>query len=473
MKFFTKIKKRTGQLYSAGKDFYFYCSEGVWTDMRSTPFVKLVKTLNLSVRAFFNGDIQTKACALTYRTMLAIVPALALILAIGRGFGLQNVLEKELIDSFGSQRTMLEHTFAYVDSYLDQSSEGVFLGIGIALLLWTIISILSSVEHAFNDIWGVKEGRSFWRKTTDYLAIFLILPVLMICASGIAVYVTTNMQRLVPFEFMTPLVEGLLDFASLVFIWLFFTGVYVLIPNTKVKFKNAFVAGMFAGTGYMILQWLFISGQIYVSKYNAIYGGIAFLPLLLIWLQLVWVICLSGGVICYASQNIFQYNFNNEINKITVAYRLKMYVAVMTVIVQDYLSGKRPPSKEEIIMDYGLPSRLVASTVNYMVDAGLLLRVVNDEKEGLYGYVPAIDAERLTVGMVVKHIRNYGADGFIPDFDRTFGGVIQAIDRAETAMIDSLKDTFVKDIKVIDLLTAEAEKANAKEASATPPVKNA
>ncbi len=97
MKFFNRIKMRVISLYDKAMAFYRYCSDGVWSDMRSTPFVKLVKTLNLSVRAFFNGDIQTKACALTYRTMLAVVPALALILAIGRGFGLQEVLENELI----------------------------------------------------------------------------------------------------------------------------------------------------------------------------------------------------------------------------------------------------------------------------------------------------------------------------------------------------------------------------------------
>lgn len=458
MKFFNRLKMRAVRLYARAMAFYRYCSDGVWSDVRSTPFVKLVKTLNLSVRAFLNGDIQTKACALTYRTMLAVVPALALILAIGRGFGLQEVLEDELIDSFGSQREALVRAFDFVDSYLSQSSEGVFVGVGIAMLLWTLISILGSVEHAFNDIWGVKNGRSIWRKLTDYLAIFLILPVLMICASGIAVFVSTNLQRVLPFEFMTPLIKWSLDFASLVFIWFFFTGVYMLIPNTKVKFKNAFVAGIFAGTGYMVLQWLFITGQIYVSKYNAIYGSFAFLPLLLIWLQLVWVICLAGGVICYASQNIFQYNFNNEVARITTAYRLKIFVAVMAVAVKDYLRHRRPPSKEDIVARYGLPSRLVATSVNFMVDAGLLLRVVTDEKDEIYGYAPAIDAELLTVGEVIKRVRGYGSSGFIPDFDRTFAGVIEVIDKAELAMIDSMRDTYVKDIPITDLVTVEADK---------------
>lgn len=458
MKVFTKIRNEVGRVYRKGHTFYDYCSIGVWSDMRSTPFVKFIKTINLSIRAFFNGDIQTKACALTYRTMLAFVPALALMLAIGRGFGLQEMIENELIENFSSQREVLSMSFDFVNSYLSQTSEGIFVGVGIALLLWTLISILGSVEKVFNDIWGVKNGRSIWRKVTDYLAIFLVLPVLMICSSGIAVYLSTNLERIVPFEFITPLIKYLLDFASLVFIWLFFTGVYMLIPNTKVKFKNAFVAGVFAGTGFLILQWLFISGQIYVSKYNAIYGSFAFIPLLLIWLQLVWVICLAGGVICYASQNIFQFNFNNEIAQITTAYRLKIYVSVMSVTVNDFLEHRTPPTKDDIATDYGLPSRMVSTAVNFMVDAGLLLCVVVDDKEHVYGYVPAIDAETLTVGEVIKRIRNCGADDFIPDFNRTFANVIKEVDRGEMAMIDALSTTLVKDLPIEDIATVESDK---------------
>lgn len=444
MSIFNRLRNSFDCLYSRGRRFYDYVSSGVWTDMRSTPFVKLVKTLNLSVRAFFNGDIQTKACALTYRTMLAIVPALALVFAIGRGFGLQDVIQQELVSSFESQREVLDKAFEFVDSYLNQSSEGVFVGIGIALLLWTLISILGSVERAFNDIWGVKNGRSIWRKITDYLAIFLILPVLMICSSGIAVFVSASLNNLLPF--ISPAIEWLLDFASLVFIWLFFAGVYMLIPNTKVKFKNAFVAGIFAGTAFMILQWLFITGQVYVTKYNAIYGSFAFLPLLLIWLQLVWVITLAGAVVCYASQNIFQFNFNNEITSISADYRLKILVAVMVVVVDDYLNRHRTPSSDEISVRYELPARLVATSVNFLVDAGLLYKVVTDEKRDTFGYAPAVDAVEMTVSDVISRVRQYGSAKFIPGFGAVFSSVVEAVNEAEKSMTASVRNKYIKDL---------------------------
>ncbi len=460
MKLINRIKKLSSQICNFSRQRYRYCCYDVWTDMRSTLPVKIIKTLNLSVRAFFNGDIQTKACALTYRTMLAIVPALALIVAIGRGFGLQKMLQDTLIENFSSQRELLDKAFDFVNSYLNQTSSGVFVGVGIVVLLWTLVSILSSVEHAFNDIWGVKSGRSFWRKVTDYLAIFLILPVIMICAKSIGDFVPNNLEFVSPFEFMTPVVNLLLDFAALAMVWLFFAGVYMLIPNIKVKFRNALMAGIFAGTGFMILQWLFISGQVYVSKYNAIYGSFAFLPLLLIWLQMVWVICLAGGVICYASQNIYQYNFSDEIGRITVAYRLKIFMAIMAVTVKDFLNEKTPPSKEDIVANYGLPPRLVSSSVNFLVDAGLLHRVVAEEDDEGFGYVPAIDPRQLTVGEVIQHIQHCGSEDFIPDFNRSFSGVVDVMDKAEFAMVNAMSDTFVKDIIITDLITVDAEKAS-------------
>ena len=171
-----------------------YCAEGVWEDQRDTAKVNIVKTLNLTVRSFMDSDLQSSACALTYRTMLAVVPALALLFAIGRGFGFQNLLQTQLYQYFPSQHRALEMAFSFVDSCLAQASEGIFVGVGIVFLLWTLISLLDSVENSFNNIWGVKVDRPFARKVTDYLAICIILPVLMICSGGLRILMSTTIS---------------------------------------------------------------------------------------------------------------------------------------------------------------------------------------------------------------------------------------------------------------------------------------
>lgn len=431
-----------------GRRQYDYCTGGVWSDTRTSWRVDIIKTLNLSVRSFLNADLQSQAAAMTYRTLLAIVPALALIFAIGRGFGFQNILQTQLFNYFPSQKIALEKAFSFVDSYLSQSSEGIFVGVGIVFLLYTLISLLGSVEDSFNRIWGIKHGRSYWRKVTDYTAIFLILPILMICASGITVFMSSTLQTALPYEFISPLLSWLLDFMSLVLVWFFFAGLYIMVPNTRVRFKNAMIAGILAGTAFTILQWLFVSGQLYVTRYNAIYGSFAFLPLLLIWLQLVWLISLSGAVLCYSSQNIFQFSFSNEIARISIDYRRKILMAVLTVIINRFESGQRPLDEPDIARDYGLPISLVTEAVNQLVEAGLANRVVLDEKKELFGVAPGMPTREISIGLVLEKLRYNGSADFIPEFGHRFASVIAAIDKIETTAIESARSTLVKDLAI-------------------------
>lgn len=233
----------------------------MWRDSRETWKVKAVKIANLSVRGFLNADLQTQACAMTFRTLLALVPALALLLAIARGFGFQDLLQQQLYYSLPSQHKALEAAFGFVDSYLSQASEGIFVGVGIVFLLWTLISLLMSAEDAFNSIWDVRSGRSIWRKITDYIAILLVLPVLMICSAGLTLLMSSTLQHLLDFDFIRPAINWLIDLCSLILTSLFFAGAYMLIPNTKVKVVNALVVGFFVAVAFQILQWLLLQAR--------------------------------------------------------------------------------------------------------------------------------------------------------------------------------------------------------------------
>lgn len=255
-----------------------YCWTGVWKETRDNGKIRAIKVMNLSVRSFFDSDLQYKSMALTYSTVLAIVPALALIFAIGRGFGFQNMLEDELFKAFPAQRQGIEFALKFVDSYLKEASQGLFVGIGIIFLLWTLISLLSNIEGVFNLIWDVKRDRSMYQKVTDYISICLMVPILMICSSGISIFSSTVVQDDEHFAFLTPLVNLALEASPVVLAFLAFSLSFYLIPNTKVQFKYAAISGGICAIFFQILQLLFVNGQIYVSKYNAIYGSFAFLP---------------------------------------------------------------------------------------------------------------------------------------------------------------------------------------------------
>lgn len=419
------------RLMDSAQRAWLYWTDGIWQDSRTSFKVNFLKALNISIYSFLNKDLQNKACALTYRTTLAIVPALAMLFAIGRGFGFQKIIKEELFKMFPAQGSFIEYALRFVDGYLGQSSEGIFVGVGLLFLLWTLISLISNVEDTFNNIWGVTQGRSFWRKITDYTAMLLILPVLMICGGGINVFMSSTLQSLFDFEFMTPVIGCLFELASWVFTWLFFAGVFILIPNTRVKIPNALLAGMITGTAFMILQWLFVSGQLYVTKYNAIYGSFAFLPLMLLWAQLTWMIVLCGALICYSSQNIFLYAFSTQVKDISHAYSRKVTMAVATLIVQRFQASQPPLTRHEITAMTDIPPKLLTYVLGNLMRAGIINRVAVDLKKELYGYQPAVDPSILTVGYVRRSLNNLGRDNFIPDFNLRFKDVVTTVSRLD------------------------------------------
>lgn len=441
MNFITKIKDKSIAIWE-------YVWNDVWSDTRDDWRIKLIKTLNLSIKSFLDSDLQSRAAALTYRTILALVPALAILFAIGRGFGFQNLLQTQLFNYLPVQKDALDTVFGFVDSYLAHSSEGVFVGIGVAMLLWTMISLMNNIENSFNSIWGIKHGRSIWRKITDYTAMLFILPVLMICSSGLSIFLSSTLQNIFDFEFMSPIITFSLRCASFLFTWLFFTAMFILIPNTKVKFKNAFIAGIFTGTGFLILQWLFVSGQMSVSKYNAIYGSFSLLPLLLIWMQFTWVIILSGIAICYSSQSIYRFEFSNKINDISDDYRTKITLAIMCVITKHFDKGNKAITLDELTEKYDFPPRIAIDIIEKLIDARLIVKVINDDAENEPGLQPALNINRLSVAHVLSVLKNNGETGFVPNFNENFNNINITIDNLERQISTDAQSILIKDLEI-------------------------
>lgn len=427
-----------------------FFNTGIWSDTRRNWWMNTLRTLNLSIQSFLNRDIQSQACAMTYRTMLAVVPALAMLIAIGRGFGIQNVLEEELYRLFPAQHYAINYGIRFVDTYLKQSSEGLFVGIGIAFLLWTLISLIGNMEDTFNLIWGQKQGRSIWRKITDYTAMLLILPVLMICASGISLLLSSTLNAVFHFSFMTPVISALLEVASWVMTWLFFAAIYLLLPNTKVKIKNAMISGVLAGSAFMVLQWLFVSGTLYVARYNAIYGSVAFVPLLLLWIQLAWMICLAGAVICYSSQNVFAFNLDREVASISIGYRSRCILAVCAIATQRFIREQGPATARDLMDAYELPARMVTNVTDLLCRAGVFSCVLLPGSKDVYGYQLSLDPSTLTVGALARRIDATGTSGFVPGFGANFPGVDTAADTIVKAFLDKADTILVRDIQIVD-----------------------
>ena len=444
-------KQQDGSLWHRVMQNVQYCMQGVWNDSRPLRSVKAVKIVNLSVRAFLDRDLQMRSCALTYSTVLAVVPALAMLFAIARGFGFQNLLQSELFKYFPAQRQALETALAYVDNYLAQASQGVFIGIGLIFLLWTLISLMSNVEDTFNHVWGVKTKRSLQRKFTDYTALFLLLPVLMVCSAGISIFLSDAVQRMFGENPISPMMHRLLAFLPTVISWLVFTAAYSLIPNTRVHFKGALFAGVLAGTMFQIVQWLFVSGQVYVSKYNAIYGSFAFLPLLLVWLQLSWLITLAGAVLTYSWQNFDSFVYRDQAEEISQSYSNRLAIAVLTQAVKRFKRKQGSLTRSELVRDYDIPSQLVDQLLDQLQQCGLLNRVnmANEEKES---YLPAFDPDDYMLNDVQNRLAGNGNSDFIPKSDSRFANIWASI-----TAIEESKQQAAADISLLDLPDIETD----------------
>lgn len=428
------------------KNAYEYFTVGVWKTGKNTVWVRIVKTLNLAVRSFLDRGLQDKSASLTFSTLLALVPALALLIAIGRGFGLQDLLKDQLFTYFPAQREVIEKSLTFVDSYLAESAQGVFVGVGLIILLWTLISLLSSIEESFNFIWDLKKDRSLYQKITDYIAICLLIPILMICSSGVSLFMSTVIQSRIDIPFLTPLVNVALELFPLVLVWGAFSLSFWLIPNTKVKFKYAAISGIISAVGFQIIELLFLNGQIYVTKYNAIYGSFAFLPLLLVWMQFSWLILLAGCTLTYCLQNVFAYNYMTDTQYISNSYMRKVTVVISAIVVQRFAKGETPLSATGIAQKYELPVRLVNKITSQMHESRLINYV--DLDNGELGVAPSADISNFSAGDLFKRLDNAGDSDFIPEFNENYPMAIAEVDKWNTLEWDTAGETLIKDIPV-------------------------
>lgn len=410
-------------------------------------YINIIKTMILAVRGFQNENLQTKASALTFSSLLAIVPLLAVLLGVAKGFGFQGAVRQELFDYFPGHELELSKAFEFVESYLAQAQGGVIIGVGLILLFYTVINLISSVEDTFNDIWQIQKARPWYRKISDYLALFLVLPILMTASGGISIFISTlQTSFLNQFTFFTPIVQLILNIAPYVITTFAFTGLYISLPNTKVRFINGVIAGFLAGCAFQFFQFIYISGQIWVSKYNAIYGSFAALPLLLLWLQLSWLICLFGAEISYASQNVKKFSFERDSKNISRRYKDFLTLLLASLIVKRFVKGDKPYTADELSDAYRIPIRITTQILYQLTALKIIIEVNYGEDERVVHYQPAIDVNQITVSYLLAKMDEYGSENFKIDTSSLFSKEWKALLKTREDVIKANSHILLKDL---------------------------
>ena len=401
------MDNRIGKLFSRAMAF---AKQDIWRIRRTelppgkSFFINLLRVLILSIRGFDEDKCQLRASALTFYSLISIVPVAAMAFGIAKGFGFEKVLEAQLQSKLAGHEEIFNNVVQFSHSLLENTKGGVIGGIGLIVLFWAVIKVLGQIENSFNDIWGIKQQRTLGRRFSDYLSIMLIGPVLLIVSSGMTVFVTTQinliMGKIAFLGFFEPLILLLIRLFPLVVIWSLFTFLYIFMPNTKVRYSSGLIAGIIAGTVFQVTQWIYITFQVGTAKYNAIYGSFAALPLFLAWVQLSWLIVLYGAELAFAHQNVDTYEFEPDARQ--ASHRLKMLLSLQVAhhLVTKFTAGETAPNPREISHDLGIPIRLVNEILFDFVESGIATSTETGQ-EKVRGFQPARDISRLTIQSII------------------------------------------------------------------------
>jgi membrane protein len=397
--------------------------------------VRQGRILFIAVRGFNKDKIQLRASALSFYTMLSIVPILAMIFGIAQGFGLDEGLSNILKERLQGQQEVLKVLLDFVDRYLGHINSGYIAGIGLVVLFWSVMKVLGNIESSFNNIWQIKKSRMFARQFTDYISLLVIAPVFLVIASSFNVSQLQSISNSIPFlHYLDSVLKVLVTLLSYTLIWFVFTLIYIIVPNTKVRFIPALIAGIIAGTMFQLLQWGYVNFQSLLTGYGAVYGTFAALPLFMMWLEFSWLIVLLGAEVSFAYQNAAQYEQEAEDLQVSPKHRRVLVLLVAQKIVKNFINGFEPLNAADIAGQLGIPVRIVRDLIYDLLNARIIIETLTPEVREV-AYQPALDPSKITVSYVIDALDKQGQQ---VSFDK---------ETDELVKLNQVVESFYEDIR--------------------------
>lgn len=428
-----------------------FISYGIWRNIPSKGHKQkrrrrynILKSIIITVRGFVDHRISQKASALTYYSALSIIPILALIYGIAKGFGFEATLQNELITAFPGNKASIKEIFVIVGSYMEYAKSGVIIGIGIVFLLWSGLSLISNIDTAFNDLWQIKKGRPYYQQIIAYLVLIVVAPILIILSSGISIFFSTELPVFLHIDISSSLSIFSGYILPLLMVSIIFFLLYLMIPNTKVHLTNALIPALVTGVIFQLFQLLYINGQIWASKYNAIFGGFAAIPLLMLWLQVSWLIILLGAQLSFAMENIKNYSYELDVDTVSERYRKFLTLSIVSLICKRFIDGRHPYTASELSDSFNIPIRLTREILFKLTEVGILIEIP-DQNDSTSLYQPAIDTNNLTVALLFERLERYGSEKF--DIDKAgFQKPWMMTIKLSESLREAGKDILVKDL---------------------------
>ncbi|WP_303909426.1 YihY/virulence factor BrkB family protein [Thiohalomonas denitrificans] len=429
-------------------DFLFRDLWQVETEQLSRPRRWGIYSLRVAyvlVRDLQEGALALRAMSLVYTTLLSLVPLLAVSFSVLKAFGVHNQIEPLLLNvlaPLGEQGVEITNR---IIGFVENIQVGVLGSVGLAFLVYTVISLIQKIEESFNFVWHIKQVRSISRRFSDYLSVIIIGPVLVFTAIGVTASVMNNaiVQALLEMEPFGTVVVVLGRLVPYLLITAAFTFVYMFVPNTSVRLRSALVGGVVGGGLWQLTGYAFAAFASGSTRYDAIYSGFAILIMFMIWLYLSWFILLFGAKVAYYHQHPQQ--VRREAERIGFSNRLRERAGllVMYLVTRAYERGEEGWTLDALSQRLGLPGDSLGDLLLDMERVGLLIETgIEDPK-----YFPGRDPAELPVREVLAQLRAIGESGY--PLDRralSVGPIDEVLEVTETAVREKLGEVTIKDL---------------------------
>jgi membrane protein len=368
------------------------------------PAFRLFRTVYLSAREFRNDRCPQQASALTFYSLLSVVPGAAIALAIARGFGLEHNLETFVRGSFNWRPEVVDLIINSARSLIASSSTGLITGVGVVLLFWSVVSVLGSIENTFNDIREVRSPRNWPRRLGDYIIVILAGTTLLVVSSGVALLIESQLRIIGQYSIggslFSTVILRLLGFIATAAL---FTFLYLIMPNERVRVRPSIFGGLIAGGLYLVVQYVYIKLQVGVVQYAAIYGGFVAIPLFLAWVQVSWNIVLFGAELSFAYENAETFGFEPDYARLSEAVRRLLGLRIMGLLARNSAAAGQPLTADEISLRLEIPHRLVRHLLHELVATDL----ATVTPRGPRAYEPAGGVDALTIKFVTDKLDGY------------------------------------------------------------------
>ena len=373
---------------------------------------RILQTIILFGRGFKDKALNVRANSLSFSLLFAFVPMVAGVFAIARGFGFEELLQERISTSFLAEANIAPTIMEWVERYLETARGGLFLGIGLVVLIWAVYAFFNMLELSFNNIWNVKQSRSFGRRLSNYMVVLLLVPIMIILSSGISIFLNSAASASPVLQAIEPIRRVLLRLIPFVVASGVFTWIFIAIPNTKVRFLSAIIPGVIVGILFQLVQMFSVYLVMLFTRMSVVYGAFSAIPLILVWLHITCWLLLIGAELGFAIQNNDMFAYERDLETMSRRYKDYVMLYLLSVIVRRFEQGETPETAQQMAYNNQLPIRLVQQLLSRLEETNIIRRVYIEQAED-ETFVPAMDTRMISVERVIDRISSHGTEEFL------------------------------------------------------------